>query len=841
MATVEEAQVESAASAAAESELPDILSALQRLDHLLERAVIAATAAYGAESAADRFRGLHISPDEVERLLARAPGAPLLWAEPYSQNAEAEQTRGDPRLAWLAQVFTLSPFDIDVILMALAPEIDLRYERLYAFLQDDVSKKRPTVDLVLNLLCPSAEARLAERARFAPEAPLVRNRLICLIPDTHQTQPPLLAHHLKLDEQIVRLLLEQPGIDPRLQSFAKLVQPELGLEEIALDNGTKQALRGLVTHARETREPLRLYFHGPVGVGKRRCAEALAYELAAPLLVADLGRIVATETDFGETIKLLFRESWFQDAILYLDGVDALRGEARSMAFDCVLDALAEGSGITILAGATPWRDPNHRPVDVITVPFRLPDFASRRIEWQTSLAAKGVSADERTLHALGDRFRLTPAQIGDAVSTACGYAQWRAASAPSALARSVAGGTSTPVIPYMDGTESSAMEGIPLASATATENFPSLSTREASASTSPMPSFRSGIDRNPEAGMPSVALDTGHSLAGMTTYEDNPPLMDDGGEGARVSVQTSPCPTPNDLFAAARAQSGHDVAALAHKIEPKYVWEDIVLPEDSSAQLREICQRVAHRHRVLGEWGFDRKLSLGKGVNALFAGPSGTGKTMAAEIIANALGLDLYRIDLAGVVSKYIGETEKNLDRVFSAAENANAILFFDEADALFGKRSEVRDSHDRYANIEISYLLQKMEEYDGIAILATNLRQNLDDAFMRRLAFTVYFPFPDEASRRQIWTGIWPAETPLDADIDLDFLARQFKLSGGNIKNIALASAFLAAEEESPVAMAHLFQATRREHQKMGKTLSEPEFDGVRQEPREIARLAR
>jgi SpoVK/Ycf46/Vps4 family AAA+-type ATPase len=200
----------------------------------------------------------------------------------------------------------------------------------------------------------------------------------------------------------------------------------------------------------------------------------------------------------------------------------------------------------------------------------------------------------------------------------------------------------------------------------------------------------------------------------------------------------------------------------------------------------------------------------------------------MAAEIIANALGLDLYRIDLAGVVSKYIGETEKNLDRVFSAAQHANAILFFDEADALFGKRSEVRDSHDRYANIEISYLLQKMEEYDGIAILATNLRQNLDDAFMRRLAFTVHFPFPDEASRRQIWTGIWPAETPLDGDIDHDFLARQYKLSGGNIKNIALASAFLAAEDEKPVTMAHLFQATRREHQKMGKTLSEGELNG-------------
>ena len=226
---------------------------------------------------------------------------------------------------------------------------------------------------------------------------------------------------------------------------------------------------------------------------------------------------------------------------------------------------------------------------------------------------------------------------------------------------------------------------------------------------------------------------------------------------------------------------------------------------------------------------GFYHKLSLGKGVTALFAGPSGTGKTMAAEIIANELGLDLYKIDLSGVVSKYIGETEKNLDRIFAAAENANAILFFDEADALFGKRSEVRDSHDRYANIEISYLLQKMEEYEGIAILATNLRQNLDESFVRRLAFTVHFPFPDEDSRRRIWAGIWPARTPLAPETDMDRLARRFKLSGGNIKNVALAAAFLAAGDGNLVTMEHLIHATRREYQKMGKVLSKTELEGL------------
>jgi SpoVK/Ycf46/Vps4 family AAA+-type ATPase len=205
----------------------------------------------------------------------------------------------------------------------------------------------------------------------------------------------------------------------------------------------------------------------------------------------------------------------------------------------------------------------------------------------------------------------------------------------------------------------------------------------------------------------------------------------------------------------------------------------------------------------------------------------------MAAGILANELGLELYKIDLSQVVSKYIGETEKNLDSIFTGAENSNIILFFDEADALFGKRSEVRDSHDRYANIEISYLLQKMEDYEGVAILATNLRQNLDEAFVRRLAFSINFPFPDEADRRRIWSGIWPAGISFANNVDFDLLARQFKLSGGNIKNVALAAAFLAAADGGIVSMSHLLHAVRREFQKLGKVLTEFDPGEVSSEP--------
>jgi SpoVK/Ycf46/Vps4 family AAA+-type ATPase len=252
----------------------------------------------------------------------------------------------------------------------------------------------------------------------------------------------------------------------------------------------------------------------------------------------------------------------------------------------------------------------------------------------------------------------------------------------------------------------------------------------------------------------------------------------------------------------------------------PKATWQQLILPDDSIQQLRELCSTVRTRSQVPEEWGFASKLTGGRGVTALFAGISGTGKTMAAEVIANELGLPLFRIELAGVVSKYIGETEKNLDRVFEAATDSNAILFFDEADALFGKRTEVKDSHDRYANLEMSYLLQKMESYEGAAILATNMRQQIDDAFLPRLKFTVIFPLPDAGDRLRIWEAVWPSELPRGADVDLERMAR-LKFTGGNIKNIILAAAHSAAAARGAVGMPDLVLAVRSEYQKLGKQI--------------------
>jgi hypothetical protein len=283
---------------------------------------------------------------------------------------------------------------------------------------------------------------------------------------------------------------------------------------------------------------------------------------------------------------------------------------------------------------------------------------------------------------------------------------------------------------------------------------------------------------------------------------------------------------TRDDLVQAAQAHSSPVLAQGATRIETGATWDDIVLPGDQLAQLREITDRVRHRHTVITRWGFGTRLRTGPGLTALFAGPSGSGKTLAAQIIASTLGLELYRVDIPRVVSKYIGETEKLLDALFRAARHGSAILFFDEADALFGKRSEVKDAHDRYANIEVSYLLQALEEYDGLTLLATNLRHNLDDAFVRRLSFCVPFPYPEEGERRRIWARCWPAEAPLGDDVDLNFLARQFKLTGGNIRNVAIAAAFTAAADGGRVTMPHLIRGVRREYQKMGKICAESDF---------------
>lgn len=288
--------------------------------------------------------------------------------------------------------------------------------------------------------------------------------------------------------------------------------------------------------------------------------------------------------------------------------------------------------------------------------------------------------------------------------------------------------------------------------------------------------------------------------------------------------------PSPDLLFDTlwdiCRVQSQPQLAELAQRIKPAATWDNLVLPDLQRQQLREIAAQVRQRFKVYDTWEFAVRGANGLGISAMFAGASGTGKTLAAEVLAQELRLDLYRIDLSQVVSKYIGETEKNLRRVFEAAEAGGAILLFDEADALFGKRSEVKDSHDRYANIEVSYLLQRMEAYRGLAILTTNLKNVIDSAFLRRIRFVVQFPFPDVAQRTEIWRRMFPPKLPTEG-LDFNKLAR-LNVAGGNIRNIALNGAFLAADAGESVRMVHLLRAARSEYAKLEKSLTEAEVGG-------------
>ncbi len=303
--------------------------------------------------------------------------------------------------------------------------------------------------------------------------------------------------------------------------------------------------------------------------------------------------------------------------------------------------------------------------------------------------------------------------------------------------------------------------------------------------------------------------------------------------EVATITAHTrgAATPEPADLDLGARHASSSRLGELASQLTPRYKWTDLVLPDRQRETLASISAYLRHRDHVLTEWGYEKTVARTQGLKVLFAGESGTGKTMAAEVLGGELGLELFRVDLATIVSKYIGETEKNLDRIFEAATGSNAILFFDEADALFGKRSDVSDAHDRYANIEVAYLLQKMEGYPGAVILATNFRQNIDDAFVRRLDFVIDFPFPEPDDRKLIWRLLLPEEAPLSDDVDLEFLSVQFKLSGGAIRNCSMSAAFQAADEGTSITMRHLVRAVAQEFGKQGRLTLQTDFEQFHQ----------
>jgi AAA+ superfamily predicted ATPase len=709
-----------------------LVDELQNLDVLIRRHIAALRPKRLAAPGIMASKGVFITHEEADALLNQEGTDDT---QPHELVSDLRKTITDKisgtarqgiflSLPWVAQLFLLSELEVQILIVCLAPELRRKYDTLYAYLQDDITRKRPSVDLVLDLLCPSEAKRWQARATvFSDQAPLFRHGILHKVEDPRSPSGSSgLAQFLQLDQRMLDYILENNALDARLAGYVSVLHPVETGEQILVDPALKTRLARLC-HRRLSQLPSRqqrfvFYFQGSYGIGKRDLALGLCAQWDRPLLYVDMELLLAREPDVATALRLVFREGLLWDAAIYLDHCDALLQEdGKAQAWMKTVARVTDEYGqLTFLAGELPWSLQGvfvQETFCAVKVP--LPDVSLRQTAWDRALQGFSLGGEQSWAGELASQFHLTPGQIRDA-------AAW--------LAQQQA----------------------------------------------------------------------------MATDE------------AEV--------TRAELYAACRKQSHHKLAELAIKIEPHYHWDDLVLPFDKRARLRELCDQVVHRHRVYGDWGFGRKLSQGLGISALFAGPSGTGKTMAAEVIAHELQLDLYKIDLSGVVNKYIGETEKNLAKIFHEAEASNAILFFDEADALFGKRTKISDAHDRYANIETSYLLQRVEAYEGVVILATNLRENMDEAFSRRIKFIVDFPFPDVTSRKAIWETHFPCEAPMSDDLDLDRLAQQLQITGGSIKNIVLNAAFLAAADGGVIGMEHVLRGARSEYEKIGKLWNDKNF---------------
>ena len=738
-----------------ETSIEHLLAELKRIDLMIMAEVEIVRRQVSSEANVMKMYG--ISEYEIDTLIQEAVAA--IRKEPAKQpelNVRLEQmmeqqkkeiifrTTGSYernvalRLERLRELFRLSPDEVDILLISLAAEMSNRYQRFFAYLQDDKNQIRPNVGLVLKLLqgpYNSDYGNIDRFSLFADTAPLVRANLIYLEDETHRPGQPLLNRVVKTDGRIRDYLLGSDNMSHEMDDCATCHEPRLCLDDLLIREEFKNSLLALVRNMDLEQKCAILYLQGGYGTGKHSIAEGLCQVVGLKLLSVNLASVIQLKpVEFRRKLSGLVREAELQEAALYIDNFDDLlpgqpeeknnAKETPATRHDTLLHTfisiLVKRKGLIFFAGKQLWepRDMSGR-YSFFRIPVPGADTQEREQFWRSMRKAYPRLAGDVDLPAISDRFKFSPGQIHDALATATSISRWR------------------------------------------------------------------------------------------------DPLN---------TVINS-----EDLGRACRLQSNRGLERLAQNISSCYKWDDLVLAPGPRSMLEEIRARVIHRALVYEHWGFDKKLAMGKGLHLLFSGPPGTGKTMAADVLANEFALSLYKIDLSSVVSKYIGETEKNLSEVFHEGETSNAILFFDEAEALFGKRSEVKDAHDRHANIEVGYLLQRMEQYAGIVILATNFRRNMDDAFTRRLHFCVDFPLPDREERLKIWNKIWPEELPRAADLDMEFLADRLHISGGYIRNIALTAAFLAAEEathrqvEPEVTMEHLLHATRREYQKMGQILKQ------------------
>ena len=647
---------------------------------------------------ADALLESGLAPDEEAEFRRHHPESRRI----RDLTATVREQRQDTPVGTLARIFSLTDYDCDVLLLALAPELDPSIEILYAYAMDDVARKYATAQLALALFTDGTAERFEAQRRLDEEAPLMRFDLL-RVEMGPSAGTAFHARPIRADDRIREFLLGSERLDRRLLRLTKDVPA------IAIPREHEAQVEEL--HRRTGRGGCdSLNLTGPADSGKILIAREFFSRSGRTLVHLDPLRLPAEPSDREDALRIATREARLANLAYFLTAVPSDPGEKQ--ASGRFLEFVERLEAPVAIDSAD--RVPCDRPLIVVAV--ERPCRGSQVETWRAALGAGGEGLNGE-IADLVEQFDLGPEGITRAAMEARGRSN---------------------------------------------------------------------------------------------------------GDGA-VS--------PSSLWQACRAQSAWRMEDLAEKLTPVQTWDDIVLPKDTNRQLREIAAQVAHRAEVYERWGFARSVRRGRGISALFSGPSGVGKTMSAEVLANHLELDLYRIDLAGVVSKYIGETEKNLRRIFDAAEQSGAILFFDEADALFGKRTEVKDSHDRYANIEVNYLLQRMEEYRGLAILATNRKSALDKAFLRRLRFLVDVPFPDKAHRRLIWEKSFPRDAPV-GDLDLDFLCR-LEIAGGNIRNVALNAAFLAADRGGRIEFDDVLHAVRREYSKIDKLMTESEF-GRHYEPR-------
>jgi len=735
-------------------------------------------------------RGLVINPNEIDKVIQLPPLTSwgqisdlpdkerktfddALWnaiktLEEYE--ASANDTTFPPRLTKLLEDFSLdtrdSEFDLglahelqiterrlvlQLLLLCLAPEIDTTLESIYGYIQDNVSRRRPTVQLLFKILGESGAKQLELARYLAPQHPLIKFKILEVVPEPNM---PWVHQQVRIDETVLAWLLGyyRPTVElaasASLDSYMKLLA-KVGLEaNHPFDSITLPEWNRSTTH----QHPPIFVVYGRDQMAQQVAAYRLAIGLKKPLLSVALDKAIAAGCPQVKAVQLALRDARLTNSVAFLCGWDACLNEGNKVIPE-ITEALCEHPGLIIIASEEMW----HIDENVLGRPFFFREFAIPSVEVRKKLWRYFL-----------DLANLINGQVQNP----------------------------TKLIQVSD--------------------------------TNNVPSSQDVVDKLLDKVARSFALESG--------------CIRDAAYYARsIAAQYSRLPNEDEIFAAARVYASPNLGTLAKRIDLRHTEDDLVLPTEQHNLLKEMASAIDNRQKVLTDWQVGTRLASSYGIVALFVGVSGTGKTLAAQIIAQKLGLPLYKIDLAMVVSKYIGETEKHLRGIFTEAASTNAILFFDEADSLFGKRTDIREAHDRFANQEVSDLLQRIESYDGVAILATNLLGNIDDAFKRRLQFIIDFPFPTIEERKELWKkllssvhipgleeliGTDKSNKGTDFSQNIIDLA-QHELSGGNIRNAIVTAAYQAADcKENRLTMKNLEYGIQRELQKIGRLVDYNEF---------------